>query len=108
MLDGEQEAHLIALACGSSPVGRYRWMLGLLADKLIELGHVGKVFQKTIRRTLKKTTWSRGSESDHDNRQRSDHDNRCSISPWEYRSVPLLRMGNGTIFPILSRDNANR
>jgi hypothetical protein len=37
-------------------------------------------------------------ESDHDNRQGSDHDNRCSISPWEYRSVPLLRMGNGTIF----------
>ena len=40
----------------------------------------------------------RSLESDHDHRQRSDHDNRCSISPWEYRSVPHLRMGNGTIF----------
>ena len=37
-------------------------------------------------------------ESDHDYRQRSDHDYRCSISPWECRSVPHLRMGNGTIF----------
>ena len=47
------------------------------------------------------SAWRRdtsSSESDHDHRQRSDHDNRCSISPWEYRSVPLLRMGNGTIF----------
>ena len=56
MLDGEQEAHLIALACGSPPAGRCRWTLRLLADKLVELGHVGKVSHETIRRTLKKTS----------------------------------------------------
>jgi len=56
MLDGEQEAHLIALACGSPPAGRCRWMLRLLADKLVELGHVGNVSHETIRRTLKKTS----------------------------------------------------
>ena len=54
MLDGEQEAHLIALACGSPPAGRCRWTLRLLADKLVELGHVGNVSHETIRRTLKK------------------------------------------------------
>jgi hypothetical protein len=55
MLDGEQEAHLIALACGSPPAGRCRWTLRLLADRLVELGHVDKVSHETIRRTLKKT-----------------------------------------------------
>jgi transposase len=56
MLDGEQEAHLIALACGSPPGGRCRWTLRLLADKLVELGHVGKVSHETVRRILKKTS----------------------------------------------------
>ena len=56
MLDGEQEAHLIALACGSPPAGRCRWTLRLLADKMVELGRVGNVSHETIRRTLKKTS----------------------------------------------------
>ena len=55
MLDGEQEAHLIALACGSPPAGRCRWTLRLLADRLVELGHVAKVSHETVRRMLKKT-----------------------------------------------------
>jgi transposase len=56
MLDGEQEAHLSALACGSPPAGRCRWTLRLLADRLVELGHVDKVSHETIRRMLKKTS----------------------------------------------------
>jgi Homeodomain-like domain len=56
MLDGEQEAHLIALACGSPPAGRCRWTLRVLADRLVELGKVEKVSHETIRRTLKKTS----------------------------------------------------
>ena len=36
-LDGEQEAHLIALACSKPPAGRCRWTLRLLAGKLVEL-----------------------------------------------------------------------
>ena len=56
MLDGEQEAHLIALACGSPPAGRCRWTLRLLADRLVKLGHVESVSHGTIRRTLKKTS----------------------------------------------------
>ncbi len=56
MLDGEQEAHLIALACGSPPAGRRRWTLRLLADKMVEFGHIDTVSHETIRRTLKKTS----------------------------------------------------
>jgi hypothetical protein len=56
MLDGEQEAHLIALAWGSPPAGRRRWTLRLLADKMVELGHIDAVSHETIRRTLKKTS----------------------------------------------------
>lgn len=31
-LDGEQEAHLLALACSAPPSGRAHWTLRLLAD----------------------------------------------------------------------------
>jgi transposase len=53
-LDGEQEAHLIALACSEPPEGRARWSLRLLADKLVELEIVEDVSYQTVRRTLKK------------------------------------------------------
>jgi hypothetical protein len=56
MLDGEQEAHLIALACGSPPAGRRRWTLRLLADEMVELGHIDTISHETIRRMLKKTS----------------------------------------------------
>jgi transposase len=62
-LDGEQEARLIALACSPAPGGRGRWTLKLLADRLVELRVVDAVSDETVRRTLKKTTSSRGSSS---------------------------------------------
>jgi transposase len=62
-LDGEQEARLIALACSPAPGGRGRWTLKLLADHLVELEVVDAVSDETVRRTLKKTTSSRGSSS---------------------------------------------
>src|SRR5258707_13983475 len=37
-LDGEQEAHLIALACSPPPQGRERWSMRLLAQRYIGLG----------------------------------------------------------------------
>jgi transposase len=58
-LDGDQEAHLIALACSKPPTGRKRWTLRLLAKKLVELGHGDRVCPETVRRTLKKTNSSR-------------------------------------------------
>ena len=59
-LDGEQEAHLITLACSPPPVGRRRWTLRLLADKLVELRYIDGVSHETVRRALKKTRSSRG------------------------------------------------
>jgi hypothetical protein len=59
-LDGSQEAHLIALACGAPPDGQARWSLRLLADELVRLEVVDTVSYETVRQTLKKTSSSRG------------------------------------------------
>ncbi len=53
-LDGAQEAHLIALACGTPPDGRARWTLRLLADRMVELRHADAVSHETVRQVLKK------------------------------------------------------
>ncbi len=55
-IDGEAEAHLIAMTCGSPPDGRSRWTLRLLADRMVALGHIESVSHETIRMTLKKTS----------------------------------------------------
>jgi len=55
-IQGEEEAHLIALACSTPPEGRSRWSLRLLADKMVELGHVESLSYGTVRRALKKTS----------------------------------------------------
>ncbi len=59
-LDGEGEAHLIALACSQAPQGRSRWSLRLLADRLVQLGVVESVSHMTVSRMLKKTNSSPG------------------------------------------------
>jgi hypothetical protein len=59
-LDGEAEAHLIALACGQPPDGHDRWTLRLLAEKMVTLDYVDAVSHETVRATLKKTNSSRG------------------------------------------------
>lgn len=56
LLDGNQEAHLIAITCSSPPEGQSRWTLRLLSERLVALGHVESVSHETIRQTLKKTT----------------------------------------------------
>jgi hypothetical protein len=53
--DGEQEAHLIALACSEPPAGRKRWTMRLLAQSMIQLGYCQRVCAETVRQTLKKT-----------------------------------------------------
>ena len=53
-LDGEAEAHLIALACGAPPKGRKVWSLRLLRDRFVRLGYVESVSHETIRTTLRK------------------------------------------------------
>ena len=59
-LDGKAEAHLIALACSAPPEGRSSWTLRLLSDQMVVLEHVESLSYETVRRTLKKTSLSRG------------------------------------------------
>ena len=59
-LDGEQEAHLIALACSAPPDGQKRWSLRLLADRMVQSTYVDTVSHETIRQVLKKTSSSHG------------------------------------------------
>lgn len=54
VLDGEQEAHLVALSCSEPPDGRAGWTMQLLADKMVELKYVESVSDETIRKVLKK------------------------------------------------------
>ena len=56
VLDGAQEAHLIALACSAPPEGKRRWTLRLLAEQVVELGYADAVSHETVRRVLKKTS----------------------------------------------------
>jgi transposase len=62
-LDGEQEAHLIAITCSEAPEGQARWSLRLLADRMVELEYVESVSYETVRQTLKKTISSPGCEN---------------------------------------------
>jgi hypothetical protein len=59
-VDGDVEAHLVALACSDPPGGRSRWTLRLLADSIVELGCVDRISHETVRQTLKKTKLSLG------------------------------------------------
>lgn len=59
-VDGDLEAHLIALSCSKAPTGRARWSLRLLAEKAVELKYVSSISHETVRRTLKKTNLNRG------------------------------------------------
>jgi transposase len=55
-VDGDAEAHLIALSCSDPPEGHTRWTLRLLANKVVELGYVEKISHETVRNVLKKTS----------------------------------------------------
>ena len=53
-LDGQGEAHLVALACSQPLEGRVSWTLKMLADGLVEREIVDSISTETVRRTLKK------------------------------------------------------
>lgn len=61
-MQGEQEAHLIALRCSEPPVGHARWTLRLLADQMVELGYIDELSHETVRGTLKKMHCSLGAK----------------------------------------------
>ena len=62
-IDGQVEAHLIALCCGPAPEGRTHWTLKLLAGELKRRGFVTYVCAETVRKALKKTPCNPGASS---------------------------------------------
>ena len=59
-LDGDGEAHLIALACSKAPAGYSRWTLRLLAERMVALEYIDQVSHETVRSVLKKTNLNPG------------------------------------------------
>ncbi len=55
LLDGEQEAKIIAVRLGAPPPGYANWTLRLPARKVVELELVPSISYETVRQTLKKT-----------------------------------------------------
>lgn len=60
MVDGDLEAHVVALCCSEAPEARNRWTIRLLAEKLVELEIVDEISRETVRTILKKTNLSLG------------------------------------------------
>lgn len=59
-IDGEVEAHLIALACSDPPEGYDRWTLRLLADRLVSLEVIDAISHVAVGEALKKMNLSPG------------------------------------------------
>ncbi len=53
-IDGDAEAHLIALSCSNPPKGYARWSLRLLSNKMVELKYVDSISHEKVRTVLKK------------------------------------------------------
>lgn len=58
--DGEVEAHLVAIRCSDPELGRSKWTLELLADKMIALNYVESISIESVRQILKKTKLNLG------------------------------------------------
>ena len=59
-VDGEVEAHIVAIACSEAPEGRERWTLQLIADEVVRLGVIESLSHTAVANTLKKTNLSLG------------------------------------------------
>ena len=55
LLDGQQEAQVIALRLSEPPPGYGSWSLRLLARQVVELGIVASISHETVRQARKKT-----------------------------------------------------
>jgi hypothetical protein len=55
LLDGKEEARVIAMRLGPPPKGYANWTLRLLARQVVALEIVESICHETIRQTLKKT-----------------------------------------------------
>lgn len=52
LLDGVQEAYLIAMACSTPPKGYQRWSLRLLANKMVQMEYANELSHETVRQVL--------------------------------------------------------
>ena len=62
-IDGDVEAHVIALRLGPVPEGRSRWTMRLLAEKMVELDYVDSISYESVRQVLKKMNLNQTSGS---------------------------------------------
>ena len=62
-ITGDVEARLVLLACSAPPLGRAKWTMQLLADKLVELKVVDSISDSAVCDRLKKTRSSHGNWS---------------------------------------------
>ena len=56
LIDGDVEAHLIALSRSEPPPGRSRWTLMLLAERMVALGYVAHLSHTSVATIQKKRT----------------------------------------------------
>jgi transposase len=52
-VDGEVQAHLVALSCSEAPEGRNRWTLRFYASQMVELEYVDSISHARSRKVLK-------------------------------------------------------
>jgi transposase len=62
IVDGELEAHIVAIACSSPPEGKVRWTVRLIADKVVALTEIGSCSSASVGRALKKMNLNLGSK----------------------------------------------
>lgn len=55
-IDGDAEAHLVAMSCSEAPEGFSRWSLRLLSQEMVRLDYLESVSHETVRMALKKTS----------------------------------------------------
>ena len=60
IVDGDAEAHIVAVACSEAPEGRLRWTLRLIAGRIVSLGEMETCSYGTVRNVLKKTNLNLG------------------------------------------------
>lgn len=72
-VDGEVEAHLVAICCSSPPEGHDRWTLQLLVDTLKERSIVTEISRETVRQALKKMNYDLGKNSATVSRRKMPH-----------------------------------
>jgi transposase len=60
IIDGDVEAHIIAIVCSNPPEGRERWTMQLIANRVVQLTDLESCSEFAVRQILKKTNLSLG------------------------------------------------